>query len=412
MRNSNIRAILRLKPVGALLLAILVAVSMLCGCTSSNKEQKHKKHKTIITETDIDETEETKGNSHFGFVDETEVPVITDVTDVVGDSDSIVGISMPTEDLRHWKNTGLALESLIGELGYHTYLSYEDNSVANQLETVEFMINLGCDVIIIAPIDPYSFTDVLESAKEKDVTIISYDRLIMDSDAVSYYVNFDNYMVGTLQGECIVNELDLDNADGPFNLEIFTGDPEDKNALLFYTGAMDVLYPYIESGKLIVKSGEIDFETVAIDNWSSSLATERMFRILDDYYSDGENIDAIMCSNDSTAYGVILALKEDYSGTWPVITGMDCDILNVKCILNGEQSMSVFKEDITMQTTVVSMVHHIFMGEVVETNDNTTFDNGEIVVPTILCEVVSVDINNYEYYLIDSGYYTKDSLGL
>ncbi len=422
MKGSKIRASVGLKTALALLLVIVVAVSALCGCDSSSKNKKQKKHKTKTTEeTEIDETKKSK---YFSPTDETEitdetkvtdVPTETDVTDATNAvmyGDTIVGLSMPTEDLKKKKNTGSELESLINELGYDTFLSYEDNSVANQISDLESMIYIGCDVIIIVPIDPYSLTDVLELAEEKGVTIISYDRLIMNSDAVSYYVNYDNYMVGTLQGEYIVDSLDLENADGPFNLEIFAGDPDDTNALFFYTGAMDVLYPYIESGKLIVKSGETDFETVATDNWMSSLATERMMRILNDNYSDGENIDAIMCSNDSTAYGAILALQENYSGNWPVITGQDCDILNVKFILNGEQSMSIFKESSALENVAANMVDQILKGEVVDINDVGTYDNGLGAVPSFLCEVVSVDIDNYEYYLIDSGYYTKDNLGL
>lgn len=102
----------------------------------------------------------------------------------------------------------------------------------------------------------------------------------MNSDAVTYYATFDNYMVGTKQGEYIRDQLDLDNAAGPFNIELVTGDPGDNNARFFFGGAMDVLQPYIDAGKLVVKSGQTDFETVATANWSTETAQSRMDAII------------------------------------------------------------------------------------------------------------------------------------
>ena len=193
--------------------------------------------------------------------------------------------------------------------GYDVDLQYASNDIQTQVSQIENMISNGCKLLVIASIDGDSLGTVLAQAKEANIPVIAYDRLIMNSDAVTYYATFDNYMVGTKQGEYIVDALDLENAAGPFNLEVFTGDPGDNNAKFFYGGAMDVLQPYIDAGKLVVKSGQVDFATVATANWDSANAQSRMENIISSYYADGTKLDVVLCSNDSTAFGVENALE-------------------------------------------------------------------------------------------------------
>jgi putative multiple sugar transport system substrate-binding protein len=272
------------------------------------------------------------------------------------------------------------------------------------------MISNGCKLLVIASIDGSSLGTPLQAAKDAKIPVIAYDRLIMNSDAVSYYATFDNYMVGTKQGEYIVKALDLEKAAGPFNLEIFTGDPADNNAKFFYGGAMDVLNPYIESGKLVVKSGSVDFADVATANWSTETAQSRMEAVLSSFYADGTKLDVVLCSNDSTALGVENALAANYTGTYPVITGQDCDIANVKNLKAGKQSMSIFKDTRDLATQVVAMVDAIMKGSKAPVNDTESYDNGTGVIPSYLCEPVFADINNYKEILIDSGYYKEADL--
>ena len=272
------------------------------------------------------------------------------------------------------------------------------------------MINSGCKVLVIAAIEGSSLGEALDMAEAKNIPVIAYDRLLMESDTVDYYATFDNYMVGTIQGEFVRDQLDLDNADGPFNLEITAGDPGDNNALFFYQGAMDVLNPYIESGKLVVVSGQTEFSDVATASWKTENSQARAETILSSFYADGTNVDAWLCSNDSTALGVANALAANYTGNYPIITGQDCDIANVKNMLDGKQSMSVFKDTRTLAAQVVKMVGQILKGETVDVNDTETYDNGKKVVPSYLCEPVFADAGNYEKILIDSGYYTADQL--
>ena len=321
-----------------------------------------------------------------------------------------IGVAMPTKDLQRWNQDGTNMEAQLKEAGYEVDLQYASNDVQTQVSQIENMINNGDQLLVVASIDGSSLGDVMAQAKEAGIPVIAYDRLIMNSDAVSYYATFDNYMVGTKQGEYIVKALDLDNAAGPFNMEIFTGDPGDNNANFFYGGAMDVLQKYIDEGKLVVKSGQVDFATVATANWDTATAQSRMDNILASYYADGSKLDVVLCSNDSTALGVENSLEASYTGDWPVITGQDCDIANTKNMIAGKQSMSIFKDTRELATQVVSMVDAIMKGGEAPVNDTETYDNGAGVVPSFLCEPVFADQDNYKELLIDSGYYTEDDL--
>lgn len=337
-------------------------------------------------------------------------------TDAAAPADSaaagggLVGVAMPTKDLQRWNQDGSNMEAQLKEAGYDVDLQYASNDIQTQVSQIENMISNGCQLLVIASIDGDSLGTVLAQAKEANIPVIAYDRLIMNSDAVTYYATFDNYMVGTKQGEYIVDALDLDNAAGPFNMEVFTGDPGDNNAKFFYGGAMDVLQPYIDAGKLVIKSGQVDFATVATANWDSANAQSRMENIIASYYADGTKLDVVLCSNDSTAFGVANALEANYTGDWPVITGQDCDIANVKNMLAGKQSMSIFKDTRTLATQVVSMVDAIMKGGEAPVNDTKSYDNGTGIIPSYLCEPVFADVNNYKELLIDSGYYSEDDL--
>ena len=321
-----------------------------------------------------------------------------------------VGVAMPTKDLQRWNQDGANMEEQLKAAGYEVDLQYASNDIATQVSQIENMISSGAQVLVIASIDGDSLGTVLAQAKEAGIKVIAYDRLIMNSDAVSYYATFDNYMVGTKQGEYIKEQLDLDNAAGPFNLEIFTGDPGDNNARFFYGGAYDVLKPYIDNGKLVVKSGQVDFDNVATANWSTENAQSRMDAIISANYADGTKLDAVLCSNDSTALGVTNSLEANYTGEWPIITGQDCDVANVKNMLAGKQSMSIFKDTRTLAAKTVEMVDAIMKGTDAPVNDTKTYDNGTGVIPSYLCEPVFADVNNYKTLLIDSGYYTEDQL--
>ena len=321
-----------------------------------------------------------------------------------------VGVSMPTKDLQRWNQDGENMEKLLKEAGFEVSLQFASNDVQQQLAQVETMINDGCEVVVIAAIEGSSLGAALDLAGEKGVKVIAYDRLLMDNANVDYYATFDNFKVGVVQGTYVKEALDLDNAEGPFVVEFTAGDPGDNNAGFFFNGAMSVLKPYIESGKIVVKSGQVAFEEVATPTWKTEVAQTRAETVLASYYADGSDIDAWVCSNDSTALGVTNALEANYTGKWPIITGQDCDITNTKNMIAGKQAMSVFKDTRTLAARVVTMIKQILAGEEVEVNDTETYNNNVKVVPSFLCAPVFASAENYKELLVDSGYYTEDQL--
>ena len=315
-----------------------------------------------------------------------------------------IGVAMPTQDLQRWNQDGENMKAQLEAKGYTVDLQYAGNDVQTQVSQIENMIANGDQLLVIASIEGDSLGTVLAQAKENNIPVIAYDRLIMNTDAVSYYATFDNYLVGKTQGDYLVEALDLENADGPFNLEMITGDPGDNNVNFFFGGAMDVLQPYIDEGKLVVPSGQMTKDEVATANWATDAAQARFENILSSNYADGTNLDAVLASNDSTALGVVNALAANYTGEYPIITGQDCDIANVPHIVDGTQAMSVFKDTRTLAAQVVDMVDAIMSDSEVPVNDTETYDNGTVIIPSFLCEPVAVTVDNYVEILIDYGY--------
>ncbi|QIK70295.1 sugar ABC transporter substrate-binding protein [Erysipelothrix sp. HDW6C] len=330
-----------------------------------------------------------------------------------GDGDKTIGIAMPTKDLERWEKDGNSMKEQAESLGYKVDMQFAQNEVQTQVSQIENMITKGVDVIIIAAIDGEALTDVTQKAKGQGIPVISYDRLIMNSDAIDYYATFDLKTVGVLQGEYIVKALDLENAAGPFNLELFGGAPDDNNARFFFEGAMEQLQPYIDSGKLIIKSGQKEFNQVATQSWSGSKAQERMDNLLSANYTQ-DRIDAVLTQNDALAIGVVSSLKGIGYGSsdrpMPIITGQDAETASVKSIIANEQTMTVFKDTSELAKVAIKMADSILKGETVDVNDTTSYNNGVKVVPTYYLNPVQVDVNNYEEILIGSGYFTEADL--
>ena len=380
------------------LLTVTMAASLLAGCGTST-ETADSGAKPATAEQAPAAASEAAGS-------EAAAPA----ADAKPTGDIKVGVAMPTKDLQRWNQDGANMQSELEAAGYQVDLQYASNDTQTQISQIENMISSGCNVIVVAAIEASSLGEAMDMAAEQNIPVIAYDRLIMNTSAVSYYATFDNYKVGTVQGKYIEEQLDLPNTTEKYTMEITAGDPGDNNAGFFYNGAMDVLKPYIEEGKIEVKSGQTEFSDVATAQWATETAQSRMENILSSYYADGTNLDICLCSNDSTALGVENALAANYNGKYPIVTGQDCDIENVKNMIAGKQSMSVFKDTRTLASQVVKMVGQILNGETVDVNDEKTYDNGKGIVPSYLCEPVFADANNYKQLLIDSGYYTEDQL--
>ena len=339
----------------------------------------------------------------------------------VDHSDQTVGIAMPTKSLERWNRDGEYLKEQFEEKGYSVQLKYSDNDVEQQNNDIANMIADGVDILIIAAIDGESLTQTLADAKDAEIPVIAYDRLIMETDAVSYYVSFDNYTVGVLQGQFVIDTLglDLENTEESYNIEFTAGDPADNNAGYFFNGAFDTLKDYIDAGILNIPSGKTEFEQVATPSWSTDTALENFQNTLASYYSDGTVLDIALCSNDSTALGVAQAIVSDYAGdNAPIVTGQDGDIANLQNIVDGIQTMSVYKNVSDEAGVTLVVAEAILEGETPDEDlleeldaeaafDTESYDNGTGIIPSFLLVPWVVTAENLDD-LVETGLYEWD----
>ena len=335
-------------------------------------------------------------------------------------ADCNVGISMPTRSLERWINDGEQLKALLDDAGCTTDLQYADNQVNQQISQIQNQIAGGAKILVIASIDGEALGPVLEEAAGQEATVIAYDRLINGSENVDYYATFDNYQVGQLQGQFIIDQLGLEDGEGPFNLEPFAGSPDDNNASFFFGGAWDLLLPYVESGQLVVPSGRAPsssegWASIGIPGWASDDAQAEMDNRLTSFYTGDERVDVVLSPNDSLALGIEASLRSagyTVGEDWPIVTGQDADVANVQAILAGEQAMTVWKDTRALGNQVFEMIQSINAGEEPEINDTETYDNGVKVVPSYLLEPEVVVADDVESKLVDSGFIDAGDLGL
>ncbi|SEE47346.1 multiple monosaccharide ABC transporter substrate-binding protein [Bradyrhizobium erythrophlei] len=321
-----------------------------------------------------------------------------------------IGIAMPTKSSARWIDDGNNMVKVLKERGYGTDLQYADDDIPNQLSQVENMVTKGAKVLVIAAIDGTTLSDALKQAKAQGITVIAYDRLIRDTPNVDYYATFDNFQVGVLQAGSIVNALGLKDGKGPFNIELFGGSPDDNNAYFFYDGAMSVLKPYIDSGKLVVASGQTGMGKVATLRWDGATAQARMDNLLSAFYGK-KRVDAVLSPYDGLSIGIISSLKGVGYGSkdqpMPFVSGQDAEVPSIKAMLRGEQYSTIFKDTRDLAKVTADMVDAVLSKKEVSVNDTKTYNNGVKVVPSYLLKPVVVDKTNWEKVLIDSGYYKR-----
>jgi putative multiple sugar transport system substrate-binding protein len=328
-------------------------------------------------------------------------------------SKGTVGISMPTKSSTRWISDGDSMVKEFQNAGYDTILQYAEDDIPTQLSQVENMIVRGVDALVIAAIDGTTLTSALEQAAASDIPVVAYDRLIRDSENVDYYTTFDNFKVGVLQAQSIVDALNMDECN-PCNIELFGGSPDDNNAFFFYNGAMSVIQPLLDSGKLKVKSGQMGMDKVGTLRWDGSVAQARMDNLLSAFYSDGSRVDAVLSPYDGLSIGIISSLKGVGYGTadqpMPIISGQDAEIPSVNAILRGDQTSTVFKDTRELAKVTVKLVDDVLNGKDPTINDTETYDNGVKVVPSYLLEPVAVTKDNLKEAVVDTGYYTEDQI--
>ena len=335
------------------------------------------------------------------------------------DDKPLVGISMPTKTSTRWISDGESMVKSFEALGYATDLQFADNDIQNQLSQIENMVTKGAKVLVIAAIDGTTMSDVLQKAHDAGTLVISYDRLITKTPNVDYYATFDNFGVGVIQGTQLLEGLGLKPGEkapagvGPFNVELFGGSPDDTNAFYFYEGAMSVIQPFIDDGTIVIPSGQMGMDKVGTLRWLAATAQARMDNLLSAYYTD-KNVDGVLSPYDGLSIGILSSLKGVGYCTpelkCPVVTGQDAEVASVKSIIAGEQTYTVFKDTRQLAAQTAKMVDQALKGETVDVNDTTTYDNGVKVVPSYLLTPISIDINNYQKELVDTGYISADDL--
>src|ERR1700751_3108652 len=325
-------------------------------------------------------------------------------------SKGTVGIAMTTKSSARWIDDGNNIVKALKANGYGADLQYAEDDIPNQLSQVENMVTKGVKALVIAAIDGTTLSDVLKQAKAKGIVVIPYYRLIRDTPNVDYYTTFDNFQVGVLQAQSIEQKLGLKEGKGPFNIELFGGSPDDNNAYFFYNGSMSVLKPYIDSGKLVVASGQLGMDKVATLRWDGATAQARMDNLLSAYYGN-KHVDAVLSPYDGLSIGIISSLKGVGDGSagqpMPVISGQDAEVPSIKALLRGDQYSTIFKDTRDLAKVAADMVDAALGGKQVAVTDTKTYNNGVKVVPSYLLKPVVVDKGNWEKVLVDSGYYKR-----
>ncbi|MEC9463952.1 MAG: sugar-binding protein, partial [Pseudomonadota bacterium] len=221
----------------------------------------------------------------------------------------MVGISMPTKTSTRWISDGETMEKLFTEAGYTPDLQFADDDIPNQLAQIENMVTKGAKVLVIGAIDGTTLSDILQKAADAGVKVIAYDRLIRDSGNVDYYATFDNFQVGVLQATSLVDGLKAKFPDTkPWNVELFGGSPDDNNAFFFYDGAMSVLQPLIDSGDIVIKSGQMGMDQVGTLRWDGTVAQARMENLLSSTYTE-DKLHGALSPYDGLSIGILSALK-------------------------------------------------------------------------------------------------------
>ncbi len=340
---------------------------------------------------------------------------LTASTAVFAQDKGLIGIAMPTQSSLRWISDGNELKAALEAKGYTVDLQYAEDDIPNQLSQVENMVTKGAQALVIASIDGTTLSAVLQQAADQGIKVIAYDRLIRESGNVDYYTTFDNFQVGVLQANSLVKGLEERFPDQkPWNVELFGGSPDDNNAFFFYDGAMSVLQPLIDSGDIVVKSGQQGMETVGTLRWDGAVAQARMDNILSANYSDGSAVHGVLAPYDGLSRGIISSLRGVGYGSgdlqWPVITGQDAEAPSVKAIVAGEQYSTVYKDTRELAKVTADLVDTIVSGGTPEGLDTTTYDNGVKVVPSILLTPYEVDATNYQALVIDSGYIKPEDI--
>ncbi|MEV4811663.1 sugar-binding protein [Micromonospora avicenniae] len=305
-------------------------------------------------------------------------------------ANSLIGVSLPAKTSENWVLAGDLFTNGLKEAGFEANVQYAGASttVADQQAQITSMVTKGAKVIVIGATDAAQLSTQVAAAHQAGAKVIAYDRLILNTPDVDYYVAFDNFKVGQLQGQALLDGMKAKKPNGPYNIELFSGSPDDNNSKVFFDGAMSVLQPEIDKGNVVVASGQKDIKQTAIQGWKAEGAQARMDQLLTSTYGNKE-LDGVLSPNDTLARAIITSVKGAGKPV-PVVSGQDSEVESVKSIVAGEQYMTINKDTRTLVKQTIDMVKALQAGNAPQVNDTKTYNNGAKVVDTFLLPPVAV----------------------
>jgi putative multiple sugar transport system substrate-binding protein len=318
--------------------------------------------------------------------------------------DALIGVALPSKTSENWVLAGDLFTNGLKDAGFKSDVQYAGASttVADQQAQISSMITKGAKVIVIGATDAAQLGTQVKQAKEAGAVVIAYDRLITGTADLDYYVAFDNFKVGQLQGQALLDGMKAKKATGPWTIELFSGSPDDNNSGVFFNGAMDVLKPLIDKGDLIVGSGQTDIKQTATQGWKAENAQARMDAIMNSTYAKGDKtLDGVLSPNDNLARAIITSVKAAGKPI-PVVTGQDSEVASVESIMKGEQYSTINKDTRKLVAQTIAMVQKLQAGGEPDINDTKSYNNGVKIVPSyLLPPVIVTKANAAEAYAND-----------
>ncbi|MER2136117.1 MAG: sugar-binding protein [Arthrobacter sp.] len=305
---------------------------------------------------------------------------------------SAIGVALPQKTSENWVLAEGLFNDGLKEAGYEPQVQFANGGVSEQQNQISSMITNGVKVLVVGAIDGAQLGSQLQEAKDAGITVIAYDRLLTNTENVDYYVAYDNFQVGQLQGQALLDGMKANKPEGPWNIELFAGSPDDANAQVFFDGAMDVLKPEIEAGNLNVVSGQTEFNQAVTQGWKAENAQKRMDTLLSGSYGS-EELDGVLSPNDTLARAILTSVAAAGKPV-PVVTGQDSEVESVKSIMDGVQYSTINKDTRALVNHTIEMVKGLGAGEELEINDDESYDNGVKVVPAYLLEPQIVTKDN------------------
>ena len=316
--------------------------------------------------------------------------------------DALIGVALPSKTSENWVLAGGLFTDGLKRAGFTSDVQYAGASttVADQQSQISAMITKGAKVIVIGATDAAQLSTQVAQARQSGAVVIAYDRLITNTTDVDYYIAFDNFKVGQLQGQALLDGMKAKRATGPWTVELFSGSPDDNNSGVFFNGAMEVLQPAIDKGDVIVGSGQNHVKQTAIQSWKAEGAQQRMDSLLTSTYNSGKTLDGVLSPNDTLARAIITSIKGAGKAI-PIVTGQDSEVESVKSIMAGEQYSTINKDTRKLVADTITMVQSLQVGTTPTVNDTTSYHNGVKVVPSYLLPPIIVTKANAATAYVD-----------